>query len=199
MSIDIPLFPLQSVLFPGGALPLKVFEQRYMDMATASLKDGSPFGICLIARGTEVAQPGQPAAQPHPVGTFARIADWDMTQLGVLEVTARGEERFRIVSQRVEPSGLIRAEVRPYPAEPVQKIPGEFARLVPLLRAVVDDLGERAPPLPHRFFDAAWVGYRWCEVLPIPMVARQKLLELEDSVSRLEIIFRFLEQKGLMK
>lgn len=194
-TLDIPLFPLQSVLFPDGALPLKIFEQRYMDMATACLRQDSAFGVCLIAQGSEVGAP----AVPQLVGTLARIVNWDMAQLGVLQVVARGEERFRILERRTEPSGLQRAEVVPIAVAPVQKIPAAYARLVPLLRAVVADLGERAPPTPHRFFDATWVGYRWCEVLPIPLIARQKLLELEDSISRLEIIFRFLEQKGLMK
>lgn len=194
-SLDLPLFPLNAVLFPGGALPLKIFEQRYLDMAAACLKDGSPFGICLIAEGSEV---GQPAA-PHAVGTMAQIVRWDMAQLGVLEVLVAGSERFRIHSQRTEPSGLLRAEVAMLTAEPVQTIPSGCAALIPLLRAVIADLGERAPPAPHRFFDAAWVGYRWCEVLPIPLIARQKLLELEDSVSRLEIVVRYLEQRGLIK
>jgi Lon protease-like protein len=119
--------------------------------------------------------------------------------LGVLEVLVAGSERFRIHSRRTESSGLLRAEVTMLAAEPVQKVPPGCAALIPLLRAVVADLGERAPPAPHRFFDAAWVGYRWCEVLPIPLIARQKLLELEDSVSRLEIVLRYLEQRGLVK
>lgn len=198
-TLDLPLFPLRAVLFPGGALPVKIFEQRYMDMAAASLKDETPFGICLIAEGAEVAQPGAEPAVPHDVGTLARIVEWDMAQLGVLQVVVQGEERFRILARHNEPSGLTRAEVAFLEPEPVQKIPTDYARLVPLLRAVVDDLGDRGPPKPHRFFDAAWVGYRWCEVLPIPLLARQKLLELEDSVSRLQIIFRFLAQKGLVK
>jgi Lon protease-like protein len=198
-TLDLPLFPLRAVLFPGGALPLKIFEQRYMDMATTCMKDESSFGICLIAEGAEVAEAGSPPAVPHEVGTLARIVEWDMAHLGVLQVVAQGDERFRILSRRTEPSGLMRAEVSFLDPEPVQKIPDDFARLVPLLRAIVEDLGDRAPPKPHRFFDAAWVGYRWCEVLPIPQLARQKLLELEDSVSRLEIIFRFLNQRGLVK
>lgn len=198
-TLDLPLFPLRAVLFPGGALPLKVFEQRYMDMVAACMKDEAPFGICLLAEGAEVAQPGAAPAVPHDIGTLARIVEWDMTQLGVLQVVVHGGDRFRARSRRVEPSGLLRAEVVMLPPEPMLPIPADYARLVPLLRAVVDDLGERAPPEPHRFFDAAWVGYRWCEVLPIPMLARQKLLELEDSVSRLEIIDRYLAQKGLVK
>jgi Lon protease-like protein len=194
-TLDLPLFPLNAVLFPGGALPLKIFEQRYLDMAAACLKEGAPFGICLIAEGSEVGQP----ASPHEVGTVAQIVRWDMAQLGVLEVLVAGSERFRIHSRRTESSGLLRAEVTMLAAEPVQKVPPGCAALIPLLRAVVADLGERAPPAPHRFFDAAWVGYRWCEVLPIPLIARQKLLELEDSVSRLEIVLRYLEQRGLVK
>ena len=194
-SFEIPLLPLQAVLFPGGALPLRIFEQRYMAMATACIKEALPFGICLIAAGSEVGQP----AEPHVIGTLARIADWDMTQLGILQVDVRGEQRFRILSRHIEPSGLIRADVAIVAAEVAHKFPPHCARLVPLLRAVIADLGERAPPQPHCYYDPDWVGYRWCEVLPISLVARQKLLELEDGVSRLEIILRFLEQKDLMK
>jgi Lon protease-like protein len=192
--LDVPLFPLNAVLFPAGVLPLKIFESRYMDMATASIRDNLPFGVCLIEKGTETGAP----AQPHGFGTLARIGEWDMPQLGVLHVSTRGEDRFRIVSRRTETSGLQRAEVEPVAEPATQPVPQKYARLVPLLRVIVADLGEAAPPGPHRFYDATWVGYRYCEVLPIPNVARQKLLELEDSVSRLEIIYRFLEQKKLM-
>lgn len=195
----LPLFPLNAVLFPGGRLPLRVFEQRYMDMVAACLKDELPFGVCLIAEGAEVAAPGAAPVVPHAVGTVARIVEWDMTQLGLLELVVQGDDRFRIVSSHTGPGGLLRAETAFLAPEPVQKIPSACARLVPLLRAIVEDLGDRAPPQPHRFYDAAWVGYRWCEVLPIPLLARQKLLELEDSVSRLEIVQRYLAQKGLLK
>ena len=102
---DLPLFPLLAVLFPGGRLPLRIFESRYMDMAKACLKDGSPFGVCLILEGGEVGTPATPAA----VGTTARISSWDMPQLGLLHVSARGEQRFRIRSRRVQSDGLARA------------------------------------------------------------------------------------------
>src|SRR3954470_11255789 len=88
----LPLFPLNTVLFPGGRLPLRIFEQRYMDMAKACLKDSSPFCVCLIVDGKEVGEPATPA----DVGTLARIATWDMPQLGVLQVVAVGSQRFRI-------------------------------------------------------------------------------------------------------
>jgi len=196
--VNIPLFPLQSVLFPGGRLPLRIFEQRYMDMAKVCLKENSPFGVCLIARGLEVAQAGKAAAEPHGIGTLAHLADWDMPQLGVLNVTAQGSQRFRILHHWAEPSRLLRADVELIAEEDTIPIPGDYARLVPLLRVIVAELGPLAPAAPHRFFDAGWIGMRYAEVLPIPPAAKQKLLEVEDSIDRLEIIFRFLESKGLL-
>lgn len=196
----VPLFPLGSVLFPGGRLPLRIFEQRYMDMAKACFKESGSFGICLIAVGEEVARPGEKPAEPHAVGTLAHIADWDMQQLGVLDIVAQGGDRFRLKRHWVEPSGLLRGEVELIESPPVLPVPGAYARLVPLLRAIIADLGAAAsaPATPHRFFDAGWLGMRYAEVLPIPLLARQKLLEIEDSIDRLEIIYRFLESKGLL-
>jgi Lon protease-like protein len=197
----IPLFPLQSVLFPGGRLPMRIFEQRYMDMAKVCLKESSSFGICLIARGEEVSAPGRKAAEPHAVGTLAHIADWDMQQLGVLEIVAQGGERFRLLRHWAEGSGLLQGEVELIAAPAVLPVPGPYARLVPLLRAIVDEMesgAPNAPAKPHRFFDAGWLGMRYAEVLPIPVAAKQKLLEIEDSIDRLEIIYRFLESKGLL-
>src|SRR6202008_135559 len=104
---DLPVLPLNTVLFPGGRLPLRIFEQRYMTMAKACLKDGSPFGVCLIREGGEVGSPAVPAE----VGTLARITTWDMPQLGVLQVIAVGAQRFRIKAHRVAPGGLARGEV----------------------------------------------------------------------------------------
>ena len=197
----IPLFPLRSVLFPGGRLPLRIFEQRYMDMAKVCLKESTSFGICLIAEGDEVARAGQKPAAPHGVGTLAHIAAWDMQQLGVLEIIAQGGERFRLRRHWVEDSGLLRGEVELIADPAVLPVPGAYARLVPLLRAIVAEMAAtapNAPATPHRFFDAGWLGMRYAEVLPIPVAAKQKLLELEDGISRLEIIYRFLESKGLL-
>ena len=197
----IPLFPLQSVLFPGGRLPMRIFEQRYMDMATVCFKESGCFGICLIARGGEVVHAGRKPAEPHAVGTLAHIADWDMPQLGVLNIIAQGGERFRLLRHWTEDSGLLRGEVELIAAPAVLPVPGPYARLVPLLRAIVGEMAAgapNAPATPHRFFDAGWLGMRYAEVLPIPAVAKQKLLEIEDSLDRLEIIYRFLESKGLL-
>lgn len=192
---ELSIFPLQAVLFPGGALSLRVFEQRYMSMVKECMKKEQPFGICLIAEGSEVGAP----AVPHKVGVTARIAAWDMAQLGVLNIAVRGEGRFRILGQEADREGLIHARVEPIAAEAELPVPESLAALVPLLQAMAADAGaERLPP-PHYFDDAAWVGYRFSELLPIPVIARQKLLELEDPVSRLEIVHKFLAQRGLVK
>jgi hypothetical protein len=193
MALVIPLFPLQTVLFPGGALPLKIFEQRYMDMAKVCLKAEAPFGICLIAQGAEVGAP----AEPHAVGTLARIATWDMEQLGVLQVVVHGGERFRLLRHWAEPSGLVHGEIELLPDLPAHRVPPDSAGLVNLLRAIVADLGEAGPPPPHRFDDSAWVGRRFCEVLPIPTSARQMLLELDDPAALLAIVKKYLVQKKL--
>jgi hypothetical protein len=193
MALIIPLFPLQTVLFPGGALPLKIFEQRYMDMAKACLKAEAPFGVCLIAQGAEVGAP----AEPHTVGTLARIATWDMEQLGVLQVVVHGGERFRLLRHWAEPSGLVHGEIELLPDPAPQAVPADAAGIVALLRAIVADLAAAGPPPPHRFGDAAWVGHRFCEVLPIPNTARQMLLELDDAASLLAIVKRYLVQKKL--
>ena len=114
----MPIFPLGTVLFPGAVLPLRIFEVRYMDMAKACLKDGSPFGVCLIREGEEVGAP----AVPEPVGCLARIAECDVEELGILKVKAEGLERFRIVSREVNRQGLIVGEVERLAAEaPVRR------------------------------------------------------------------------------
>ncbi len=192
-SFELPIFPLQTVLFPGGVLPLKIFEQRYMEMAKDSLKNDRAFGVCLIAEGTEVGAP----ASPQVVGSTARITQWDMPQLGVLQVVARGEQRFRILDRDTDRHGLIHAQAEWIAAEAPLPVPVDLGALVPLLRAVVCEVGNERMPEPHGFDDATWVGYRFCEILPIPAQARQKLLELSDPVSRLEIIFEFLRSRGL--
>lgn len=193
-AVSLPLFPLNTVLFPDGLLPLRVFEARYMDMVGRCLRERASFGVCLIAAGPEVGE----AAIPHPVGTEASIEHCDMTEPGVLSIVVRGGRRFRIEDHAVERDGLLTGTVRWLPPLAVEPVPPAQAELLPLLRAIAGDLGDRLPE-PHHFDDAAWVGARYAELLPIPMVARQKLLELDDVVSRLEIVQQFLRQRGLLK
>ena len=192
--LDIPIFPLNTVLFPGGVQPLKIFEQRYLDMAAACMKATSPFGICLIDKGNEVGE----AATPHILGTLASIADWEMEQLGILLVTTRGGRRFRIIDSHVDDDKLLRAKVELLPEPGAVALPPERRRLLPLLRRVVADLGADRIPEPHDYDNALWVGYRITEVLPIQNLAKQKLLELDDPLARLEILEKFLEQRQLL-
>jgi Lon protease-like protein len=178
---DLALFPLNTVLFPGGRLPLRIFEQRYMEMAKRCLKDGSPFGVCLIREGSEVGRPAVPAE----VGTLARLADWDMPQLGVLHVVARGERRFRILARRTRADGLARGDVELLAEEDDAAVPVSCARCVRLLERLI----EQQPALfesPRRLESSAWVSARLAEVLPLPLAEKQALLELADSAARLE-------------
>lgn len=191
--MELPLFLLNAVLHSGGRMELRVFETRYMDMVKECLRANAPFGVCLIAQGSEVARPTGPTAQPRAVGTLGSITDWQMPQLGILHIITHGGQRFRILSWRREPNGLVRARVTLLPDPPVKPIPGDYARLVPMLRSLLDSL-EDQPPKPHRFYDAAWVADRWAELLPLPLDKRQEILELDDGVARLDVIYRFLEE-----
>ena len=192
--LDLPLFPLGGVLFPGGILALKVFEQRYLDMAADCLRRTLPFGICLIASGREVGEP----ATPHAVGTLAHIREADMAQLGILMLKVRGGRRFRILSSAPQPNGLLHATVELLDEAEGYEIPAAVAGVLPLLEKVAGDLGPERMPEPHAFGDAAWVGYRLAEILPVQALAKQKLLELDDPVSRLEIIHTYLAQRRLV-
>lgn len=193
-EIEIPLFPLGGVLFPGGVLSLKVFEQRYLDMAAACMKDKAPFGVCLIASGKEVGE----SAVPHRVGTLAHIDQADMPQLGILMLTVRGGRRFRLIATSTQPDGLLRARVDLF-AEPArQDVPVAQHGLLSLLQKVAGDLGPEKMPEPHAFDDAAWVGYRLTEIVPVQALAKQKLLELDDPLSRLQILHTYLAQRKLV-
>jgi hypothetical protein len=191
---DLPIFPLGTVLFPDGLLPLRVFETRYMDMTRDCMRSGTPFGVCLIREGAEVGAP----AVPEPVGTLAHIVDWDMQELGVLAVRARGGDRFRIREARTTRQGLVRASVERLSRDADRPVPERHSGCARLLQLVVADQPAGTFAEPHRYEDAAWVGCRLAEVLPIPAGARQKLLELDDGIERLEILHRFLEQRGLV-
>ncbi len=192
--LSIALFPLNTVLFPGSVLPLRLFEQRYLDMAAACMKENKPFGICLIDQGGETGN----AASPHQVGTLAEITDWEMEQLGILQITARGRKRFRILEQASGTNQSLSARVEVIPNNGPLPLPAERQRLLPLLQRIIKDLGSERIPEPHALDEAEWVGYRITEVLPIPNLAKQKLLELEDPIARLEILEKFLEQRKLL-
>jgi Lon protease-like protein len=179
---DFALFPLNTVLFPGGRLPLRIFEQRYMEMAKACLRNDTPFGVCLIRDGAEVGAP----ATPVEIGCLARIAAWDMPQLGMLHIIARGEQRFRILGRRVEPNGLARASIEMLPDDTDAPVPEQCKSCVRLLERVIAQQGDGLFEPPHRFDSSAWVSARLAEFLPLPLSAKQELFELTDARARLE-------------
>jgi len=166
-----------------------------MDMTRDCMKREEPFGVCLIREGSEVGAP----AVPESVGCLAKILDWDMQQAGVLNLKTHGGQRFRILKRETSDQNLISADVELIPADPSHAIPAKFASCARLLEMVVLDKGKSVFAEPHAFQDATWVGYRLSEILPVPLAAKQKLLELTDSLSRLTILQRFLESRGLAK
>ncbi len=189
---EIDIFPLHTVLFPDGVLPLKVFEQRYLEMTKVCLRDNTPFGACLIREGREVGAP----AVPEKVGCLAMITQWDMPQLGLFHLVTRGGERFRILETRVARNGLISADVEMFPAE-APGIMDHTCREV--LSVIIDRVGAANFPEPLRLDDAAWVGYRLAEILPIDVTVRQELLKMQHATERFARLRTILVEQGLAR
>ncbi len=191
-SFSLPLFPLQSVLFPGGSLNLKVFEARYLDMASACLRERRPFGVCLIKSGDEVGT----AAEPETVGTLAHIVAADMDTPGILMLKLTGGDRFVVERWQAGPDQLITATVRAKGEEPVIPVPPGSRPTLEVLEAIArgapDALREAIRD------DATWVGFRLAELLPLRMAARQAMLEMNDPGVRLEILMAFLRRNRLI-
>ena len=185
------LFPLSTVLFPGGQLPLKVFEQRYLEMAKICLRDNLPFGISLIKEGRETGTP----AVPETIGCLAHIRHWEMPQLGVFQLLVEGGERFQIINSSVAKSGLISVRIKHLSAEgddaPHEPLCGE------VLKAIIDKVGGKYFPPPYRFDSADWIGYRLSEVLPFSLADKQQLLQMTDPQIRLSYLSGLLAQQGV--
>lgn len=181
--MEIPLFPLRTVLFPDGPLPLRIFESRYIDMVGQCMKNESPFGVLLIMEGQETG-----LATTHEVGTLANIMDWYQGSDGLLGVTAVGGQRFRLLSARQQADGLNIGDIEILAAEPYMALPAEYASLRKILESVLDDLGRLYESLERRFDDAVWVTYRLIEILPIELEQKQQFLESSDTRARLKLI-----------
>jgi len=187
----LPLFPLNTVVFPGGRLPLRIFEQRYLDMVKQAIADNTPFGICAIREGAETGIP----AVPHEVGTRVIVTDWDMPQTGILHIDTLAQERFVIRSTRTEPGGLLIGTVEAVSSEAAVAVPDDLELAVEILRQIINEYGDTHFPAPHEFGNAVWVGYRLSEVLPLKHSIKQNLLEMNDSVTRLRILTEFLKKQ----
>jgi len=181
---EIPLFPLGLVLFPGGPLPLRIFETRYIDLVRRCLRDGSGFGAVLIREGVEAGGP----AKTFDVGTYARIVDFSRQPDGLLGIRGKGERRFRILERRRARDGLNLADVEWLAEERSQPLPGEFAELGPTIDAILTQAGEPYASLERQLDDAVWVSARLAEILPVPAVHKQHCLELDDPVERLRYL-----------
>ncbi|MEJ7930768.1 LON peptidase substrate-binding domain-containing protein [Ramlibacter sp. AN1015] len=192
---SLPLFPLGTVLFPGGVLPLRVFEVRYLDMVNRCHKAGAPFGVVSLTHGHEVRQPGAEQEGFAPVGTLATIESLATPQPGLMMIRALGGQRFRIsASQRLK-HGLWIADVDCLPDDVPVPVPPDLEDAARALRKVLQSLpaklpaGEEPPVrAPWHLDDAGWVANRWCELLPLPLQLKHRLMDLDNPLVRLELV-----------
>jgi uncharacterized protein len=194
----VPLFLLSNVLFPNGVMRLRVFEQRYVDMVRQCMREKKPFGVCLVTKGKE---PNDPKDFVR-IGCLARIVDFDMEQLGVLEIRCNGEQRFEVQTFDVQKDGLVLAQVKMIEPDATVAIPDELSTCASLAQELVkeiekkmDEQSNQVIAAPYEFESAAWVGNRLCEVLPISPAARQELMALRDPLSRLNLVEQYLRNK----
>jgi Lon protease-like protein len=198
---ELPLFPLQTVLFPDGLLSLKVFEARYLDLVGTCLRERRPFGVVALRRGSEVRHGGS-NVDLEPIGVLAELIDVDSAQPGILQVRCRGTQRFAVTETRQQADGLWLALTRPQPDDDAVPAPEALQGTVRGLANAIAALElQGAQPFlqPYRFDSAGWVANRWCEILPISLAAKQKLMELSDPAVRLQLVDEFLRNKGVVK
>ncbi|MEO8016420.1 MAG: LON peptidase substrate-binding domain-containing protein [Pseudomonadota bacterium] len=189
-SSVIPLFPLHTVLFPDGPLPLRIFETRYTDMVRRCMREQQPFGVVLIEEGDEAGV----VATTATVGCTARIADFHRLHDGLLGIACVGGRKFRVERVWRAADGLNMGEVCWLPEEPVLPLPADYARLGITVRRALDDLAEHYQHVEKKFDDAAWIGARLAELLPIELADRQALLELDDPLERLDALMRVVPE-----
>jgi len=180
--IRIPLFPLHNVLFPGGVLPLRIIEPRYLNMISACMKSGGGFGVALILSGNEVGE----AARTYDVGSYVEIVDWTLRDDGFLGVSVLCHGRFRILGTEVQADQLIRADVERLEEQRPPLIPPQYAAAVNLLRDILTKVGGHYAELEPQYDDALWVSGRLAELLPIELLQKQHLLQMDDPLQRLE-------------
>jgi uncharacterized protein len=196
---ELALFPLRTVLFPDGLLELKIFEARYLDLISACLRESAPFGVVALRAGSEArtAEATEPV-RLHEAGTLAELIEVDSARAGILLVRCRGRQRFAVGATREQPDGLWLAETTPIADDAVVAPAAGQADAVTALREAIEALaahGARPFLAPHRFDDAGWVANRWCEILPLPLEARQRLMTLADPLARLELVASLLRAR----
>jgi Lon protease-like protein len=200
---SLPLFPLGAVLFPGGMLPLRVFEVRYLDMIGKCHKAGAPFGVVCLTQGSEVRVPGASEAFCD-IGTLASITELDSPQPGLMHISCTGAQRFRITHRERLKHGLWVADVQRIDDDVAVAVPDDLQGAAEALRQLIHALESReiAPahrPLqrPWRLDDCGWVANRWCELLPLALELKQRLMALDNPLVRLELVSDLLARHGI--
>ena len=183
-SSVIALFPLHTVLFPGGPLPLRIFETRYTDMVRRCMREQQPFGVVLIQEGDEAGD----VATTATVGCTARIADFHTLHDGFLGISCVGVQKFRVVRVWRASDGLNMGEISWLPADRELALPERYAHLADTVRRALEDLSEHYEHVERKFDDAGWIGARLTELLPIELADKQALLELDDPIERLDTL-----------
>ena len=216
---QLPLFPLGTALFPGGYLPLRIFEVRYLDMVGKAHREGRPFGVVTLTQGSEVQRPaggagaagsadGQAAYAPEaflPVGTLAMITALESPQPGLLMIRCQGTQRFRVQRSEKLRHGLWVADVDLLPADATLAVPSDLQPVAEALQALLVRMQAQGAPAdalpvqpPYVLDDCAWVANRWCELLPLATVDRQRLLALDNPLLRLELVGDMLAHHGVL-
>ena len=199
--VELPLFPLRAVLFPGGLMPLKVFEARYLDLVTECLREQRPFGIVSLRQGAEAGRGARPV-QFEDIGVLAHIVEVDGEQAGILRVSCSGGSRFRLEgTPRQLDDGLWVCHTEPLPDDEVLAPTAAMQATVEALAKAIATLQEQgALPFtePFHLDEAGWVANRWCELLPISMLAKHKLMALDDPTVRLALVDEYLRSRKVV-
>ncbi len=201
-TLTFPLFPLSTVLFPDGVLPLQIFEVRYLDMISRCIADDSPFGVVLLTHGSEVRQP-ESVERFLPSGTLASVQETTASKPGLLQLVCRGGARFRVLASERRPNGLWMGTIELLAGDHAVPIPAELQGAADALDRVLSSLHDVPPkrwPVapPFQLDDCGWVANRWCDLLPLPYQQKHQLLMLDNPLIRLELMHDVLEDHGLI-
>ena len=179
---DLQIFPLRTILFPDSKLPLRIFEPRYIDMVSRSMREDSEFGIILSRESTDPKM-----FETYDTGTLAKIIDWDQGGDGLLGITTLGTQKFRLKELNKQEDGLNIGSIERIEKEGDYKPLKEFTHLVELLQAILDDVNIYDDD-EKRFDSASWISYRFAEILPLRIEDKQKCLEIDDPIIRLNFL-----------
>lgn len=188
-TMNVPLFPLNSVVLPGGRIPLQLFEPRYLDMLTRCLKEDRGFVIVLLREGVETGK----VAAFYDIGTYVRIIDFKQLDSGLLGITVEGESKVSVVRSWQQEDGLNVGDVECLVAEDALMIPGHYAELPSVLKALFRHPVIRDLDMEVDYEDARDVGWRLTELLPLDKQEKQRLVELQDPLERLARLNGLLE------